>query len=83
MIKILFSDGSDTLELLQSVIVHGYLEPDNIPLDKQNPSVLCGTMGGDRILRERYNKPWYELITADKPVIVGHNNYTRTDQPFV
>jgi len=70
------------IELQEAVIVHGYLEPD-IPLDKQNPSVLCGTMGGDRILRERYNKPWYELITADKPVIVGHNNYTRTDQPFV
>ena len=70
------------IELTDAVIVHGYLEP-GIPLDQQNPSVECGTMGGDKILRERYDRPWYELYAGSKPVIVGHNNYTRTDQPFV
>jgi hypothetical protein len=40
-------------------------------------------MGGERILRQRYDRPWYELYDADKPVIVGHYNYTRTDQPFI
>ncbi len=70
------------IELAEAVIVHGYLEP-GVPLSQQNPSVLCGTMGGDKILRERYDRPWYELYTGDKAVIVGHNNYTKTDQPFV
>jgi len=70
------------IELEDAVIVHGYLEP-GIPLSQQNPSVVCGTMGGDKILRERYDRPWYELYAGDKAVIVGHNNYTKTDQPFV
>ena len=70
------------IELAEAVIVHGYLEP-GIPLAEQNPSVVCGTMGGDKILRERYERPWYEYHTDDKPVIVGHNNYNGTDQPFV
>jgi hypothetical protein len=70
------------VELPEAIIVHGYLEP-GIPLAQQNPSVVCGTMGGDKILRERYERPWYEYYTDDKPVIVGHNNYNRTDQPFV
>jgi len=70
------------IELTEAVIVHGYLEP-GLPLVQQNPSVVCGTMGGDKILRERYERPWYEYYTDDKPVIVGHNNYNGTDQPFV
>jgi serine/threonine protein phosphatase 1 len=70
------------IELAEAVILHGYLEP-GLPLEEQNPSVICGTMGGDKILREHYNRPWYELYDGDTPVIVGHNNYTGTDQPFV
>ena len=70
------------IELAEAIIVHGYLEP-GIPLAEQNPSVMCGTMGGDKILREHYERPWYEYHTGDKPVIVGHNNYNGTDQPFV
>jgi hypothetical protein len=70
------------IELAEAVIVHGYLEP-GIPLAQQNPSVVCGTMGGDKILRERYERPWYEYYNGDKPVIVGHNNYNGTEQPFV
>ena len=32
---------------------------------------------------QRYDRPWYELYDADKPVIVGHFNYTGTNQPFI
>ena len=70
------------IELAEAIIVHGYLEP-GLALSQQNPSVLCGTMGGDKILRERYERPWYELYQDAKPVIVGHYNYSRSDQPFV
>ena len=70
------------LELPYAVLVHGYLEP-GVPIEEQNPLVLCGTMGGENILRERYDRPWYELYKEKKPVIVGHHNYTDTDQPFI
>jgi predicted phosphodiesterase len=70
------------IELEQAIVVHGYFEP-GIALEQQNPSVLCGTMGGEHILRQRYDRPWYELYDADKPVIVGHYNYTHTDRPFI
>ncbi len=70
------------LELPDAILVHGYLEP-GLPLSEQNPSVVCGTMGGDKILRERYERPWYEYEHGDKPVIVGHYNYTDSDQPFI
>jgi predicted phosphodiesterase len=70
------------IELEHAIVVHGYFEP-GIPLEKQNPSVVCGTMGGDHILRQRYDRPWYELYDANKPVIVGHFNYTGTNQPYI
>ena len=71
-----------SIELAEAVIVHGYLEP-GVAVAEQHPSVVCGTMGGDKILRERYARPWYELYRGDKAVIVGHNNYTDSDQPFI
>ncbi len=70
------------LDLPEAIIVHGYLEP-GIPLSEQNPSIICGTMGGEQILREHYERPWYELYAGDRPVIVGHLNYTDSDQPFI
>jgi len=70
------------LDLPEAIIVHGFLEP-GIPLSEQNPSILCGTMGGERILRDHYEHPWYELYAGDQPVIVGHLNYSDSDQPFI
>ena len=70
------------IELPEAILVHGYLEP-GIDLEQQNPSVLCGTMGGDKILHERYDRPWFELYESTKPVIVGHYNYTNSSAPFV
>jgi serine/threonine protein phosphatase 1 len=69
------------LDLPEAIIVHGFLEP-GIPLSEQNPSIICGTMGGERILRDHYERPWYELYAGDRPVIVGHLNYADSDQPF-
>ncbi len=70
------------LDLTEAVIVHGYLEP-GIPLLEQKPSMVCGTMGAERILCEHYDRPWYELYDGTRPVIVGHMNYTDSDQPFI
>ena len=70
------------IEQPEAVLVHAYLEP-GLPLNQQDQFVLCGTMSGDKTLRERYERPWYELYDGEKPVIVGHHNYTQTDQPFI
>jgi hypothetical protein len=70
------------IELPEAILVHGYFEP-GIPLQDQNPMVVCGTLGGDKILRECYDRPWYELYDGAKPIIVGHENYADADQPFV
>ena len=70
------------LDLPDALIVHGYFEPA-LPLPQQRATVLCGTMGGDNHLRAHYDRPWYELYDGDKPLLVGHHNYSGTDQPFV
>ncbi len=70
------------LELPDAVLVHGHLEP-GIPLNQQNSSVLLGMPGGDIILRNRYDRPWYELYEGEKPLIVGHHNYNDSDQPLI
>jgi serine/threonine protein phosphatase 1 len=70
------------LDLPEAILTHGYFEP-GISCEQQNPSVLCGTMGGERHLQTTYDRPWYELYNVGKPIVVGHKNYTNTDQPFV
>lgn len=69
-------------QMQEAIVVHGFLEP-KIPLADQLPSVLCGTLGGAKILHERYDRPWYELYDDELPVIVGHQNYADSDQPFI
>ncbi|MBK9054938.1 MAG: serine/threonine protein phosphatase [Chloroflexi bacterium] len=70
------------LELPDAILVHAYLEP-GVPLEQQRTEVLVGHISGDHYLRQTYDRPWYELYDRDKPVIVGHRNYTNTLQPFV
>ncbi len=70
------------VDLPEALIVHGYFEP-GLSLAEQSPSVLCGTMGGEKHLQTLYDRPWYELYEGAKPLVVGHKNYTGTDQPFV
>ncbi|MBM3128517.1 MAG: hypothetical protein FJ009_07810 [Chloroflexi bacterium] len=70
------------LEFPEANIVHGYWEP-GLPITEQRETVLAGTMGGEKHLRENYDRPWYELYDDDKPIIVGHHDYVRNRQPFV
>lgn len=70
------------LDLPEALVVHGYFEP-GVPVAQQRPSILCGTMGGDKHLQKHYSDPWYELYDGSKPILVGHQNYSGTDQPFV
>jgi Calcineurin-like phosphoesterase len=69
-------------QMQEAIVVHGFLEP-GLSLTEQLPSVLCGTLGGAKALHERYDRPWYELYDGEQPVIMGHQNYTDSDQPFI
>ncbi len=70
------------LEFPEAHVAHGYWEP-GLPIAEQRETVLAGTMGGEKHLRENYDRPWYELYDGDKPIIVGHHDYLRNRQPFV
>ncbi len=70
------------LDLPDALVVHGYFEP-GLPLSQQRATVLCGTMGGDKYLHAQYDRPWYELYDGERPLLVGHHNYSNTDQPFI
>ena len=70
------------LDLPDALIVHAYFEP-NVALEDQKPDVLIGGNGADSYLREQYDRPWYEYYDGDKPLIVGHRDWTGTMQPFI
>ncbi|MBI5032604.1 MAG: metallophosphoesterase [Chloroflexi bacterium] len=70
------------LEFPEANLVHGYWEP-GLAIEQQRATVLAGTMGSEKHLRENYDRPWYELYDGDIPIIVGHHDYARNRQPFV
>lgn len=70
------------LQLPEAILIHGYLEP-GVPLHAQKPSVLAGGMSGEKYLKSNYPQPWYELVEADRPIIVGHREYAADGEPFV
>ncbi|MFZ5879775.1 MAG: metallophosphoesterase [Chloroflexota bacterium] len=70
------------LDLSEALLVHGCFEP-GLPLEKQRPEVLCGNHSGEIYMQARYDQPWHEMYDGEKPILVGHRNYTGTDQPFV
>ncbi|MBI4600768.1 MAG: metallophosphoesterase [Planctomycetes bacterium] len=71
-----------SLELQEAILVHGFLDP-GVPLAGQLEKVLCGTLGGERHIESRCDRPWYELYDGGKPVIVGHRDYLETGRPLI
>lgn len=69
------------MRLPEADLVHGFFEP-GIPLEKQWEKVIVGVMGGQKKI-QALPKPWYEMYDGDKPLIVGHHNYTGTSTPFI
>lgn len=70
------------IDLPEAILVHGCFEA-GVPLEKQRDTVLCGTMGGEHYLSTKYDRPWYEMYDGEKPLIFGHHNYLKSDQPLV
>jgi serine/threonine protein phosphatase 1 len=67
------------LDLPEALLVHGFYLP-GVPLTGQPPMVLTGTLEGEALVRERCAWPWYEHYDGEKPLIVGHRDYTGQQQ---
>ena len=63
------------LDLPDALVVHGFYEP-GVPLDQQCPDVLIGETRAEIDLQERFDRPWYDLYDGDKPLVVGHRDYS-------
>ncbi len=70
------------IDLGEALLVHGCLEP-NVALEKQQASILVGSMSGEKYLVDRYGEPWYQLYDGDRPVVAGHHDYSKTGTPLV
>ncbi len=70
------------IELDDTIIVHGYFEP-NIPIEAQNDDILIGGNGSEKYLRDTYERPWYEYYDGKKALVVGHRDWSGTMQPFI
>lgn len=62
-------------------VIHGYLKP-RTPLRRQPDLMLIGRWEAERELENRYKAPWYEYYHGDRPVIVGHRDYSGEQQVF-
>jgi serine/threonine protein phosphatase 1 len=70
------------VELDEAVLVHGYYQP-GVPLTDQRKRVLLGLDKGKKYLQKHYDRPWFELYDGEKPLIVGHKDYTNMQKPLV
>jgi serine/threonine protein phosphatase 1 len=60
-------------ETEDAIIVHAAFEHD-MPLEKQNTEVLCGTTAGERYLEKKYPEGlWTAHYAGEKPIIYGHH----------
>lgn len=70
------------LDLGEALVVHGYWQP-GVSLEDQHPTVLAGTMTGQRRVDEACGEtPWYELYDGPKPLIVAHHDYREDGKPL-
>jgi serine/threonine protein phosphatase 1 len=69
------------IELEDVVLVHGYYQP-GVPLDKQDPNVLIGGPGVKGDLGSEYDQPWYTYYEGEKPLIVGHRDWSGVMKVF-
>ncbi len=68
------------LELDDAIVVHAGLVPD-LPLERQQPEILCGSTSGEKELEALMaGVYWHERWTGPKPVVFGHHV---VDEPLV
>lgn len=67
------------LDLPEALLVHGFYMA-GLPLSAQPDAVLVGTLSGEALVRAHRPWPWYEHYEGEKPLIVGHRDYTGHQQ---
>lgn len=70
------------IDLPDALLVHAYFEP-GVPVEQQEDRIIVGSMGGEQYLERSYRRPWYELYDGEKPLIVGHRDWSGERRPFV
>jgi len=70
------------LDLPDALILHGFFEP-HVPLEKQEKRILLGVMSAEKYLQNTYDKLWYTYYDAEKPIVVGHRDYSGEQQPLL
>lgn len=70
------------MDLPDALILHGFFEP-HISLNEQEKRILLGVMSGEKYLQKTYDQLWYTYYDADKPIIVGHRDYSGEQQPLI
>lgn len=70
------------IDLPDALLLHGFFEP-NVKLEDQHPYMLMGTMGREEYLKKNFERPWYEYYDSEKPLIVGHRDYSMMQKPFI
>lgn len=70
------------IDLPEALILHGFWEP-GVALADQREKVVVGVLSGEYYLMKKYKRPWYDLYDGDKPLIVGHHDYSRAGKPLV
>jgi len=72
------------IDLESALLVHGFMDAEFHPAE-QDERVVCGVISGEKLLKKKYGRLWYEVYAemTNKPVIVGHFNYTNSSTPFI
>jgi len=70
------------LDLDSALVLHGFLEP-HVPLAEQTQPMLLGVTSAEMRLHATYDKLWYTYYDGDKPLIVGHRDYSDEQKLFV
>ena len=70
------------IKLPDALLVHAYYEA-GVPLKKQRPDVITGSMVAEKYLAETYKRPWYQRYDRDKPLICGHRDWSGKMKPFI
>ena len=69
------------IDLPDALIVHAYMEP-NLSIEEQADNILLGTMGANGTMKENYGNAWYKHYDGEKPLIVGHKDWSGYTDPF-
>ena len=70
------------MDLPEAIVVHAFWEP-GIALKDQKEHVLVGGASAEKYIQDVCkNRPWWELYDGNKPLIVGHHDYSKQGVPL-